>query len=238
MAKPELRIPQTDTPTIFNKDALIGMAVAAIVSAPIVYFGMSMVSADALRTAASEVMPTGSVSEGMATLLTNAGSKVLTTGRIIASIAMATGGLIGGSMGKMRMEEEVRKGKKVSTPTLFNKDVLAYGLGIPLAIGLATTAVGTVLPVPIPTIIAVPIALAQMSSVVIGAAYGAIAGKARMQQDYDQALGDLQAQNQSQSVAIQKAQEQLVGVSQELSNGKSFVAAEEQRRTNPAIVTR
>jgi hypothetical protein len=205
----ELKIPQTEEPTLLNKDAVIGAGLAQLLTIP-------------LSFVADFVVP-------------GSGSPV--------AISMITaGGLIGGKIGKTRMEDEVLNGKEVSTPTIFNKTAVAYGFGATFAVGIIATltaAVALVANSPaLMEIAGLPVVGAMLGAPFLGAAYGAFSGKAEMQRDYDQAIENLQSKAKTQSVAIEKAQEVLAGNEPEKANSKSFVAAEDARREHQAVHAR
>lgn len=204
----DLTVPQTKTPTYFNKDALLGMGVGDLVGAP-------------LAVAVGVGMAMAGISPALAV------AAVVTT----AVGTPLVGGIIGAITGKNRMEDEALHGKKVKTPSLLNKDAFAYGLGVPAIVGLAAAAAATFAS---PAIVGV-LSVAALASYVGGAAYGAFSGKAEMQKDYDKAMGALQQRSQEQSTTIQKAQEILTGQEPQKNNGKSFVDAENERRSKGLV---
>lgn len=113
-------------------------------------------------------------------------------GGMIPVVGHIGGLIVGGLIGKNRMERESREGRITPEPTLWNKDMaLGAGIGVFLMsagalAGLLTAGIGGLL-------------MGAIGTVVAGALIGGAYGKNRMKEEYQDALnirarGELQSQ--------------------------------------------
>lgn len=207
-----IHVKSTEKPTLFNKDAVLG-GLAGLV--------------------------TGSFFTGMVEVLTGVPVPM-------GIIGGAVGASVGGAVGKSRMHNELLHGKDVHKPSVFNKDTaigalaglalsglavlatVALGGGLTAAADLAQygTIANTLAPATLFAAIgAIP------ASIGLGTFVGAMVGKKRMGEEYQQAQvqqGIEQQISRGQALSMAQAIERDPQLEQEST--RSFVSRIEQER--------
>ncbi len=136
-------------------------------------------------------------------------------------IAPGLGTIVGGYIGKQRMEREAISGKIMDKPSLANKDALLGWLAGGLVGGIAALVLATTAPA---------LALvAMIATPVVGAVIGARRGKETQGIEYAQALAQKNARES------ERGQTKYVVFENERANGKSYgadILAERLRAAN------
>lgn len=117
---------------------------------------------------------------------------------------------IGSFLGKERMERELRDGKEAKEPTLLNRNFFpgyVAGTFIAIGIGLATAAIS----IPMITSGAIGLlagtwtlgSILAAAAPLVGGIIGAVKGKEKMAQEYEQAKAETMAMEQSRGQGVQ-----------------------------------
>jgi len=135
--------------------------------------------------------------------------------------ALALGG-IASALGKSAMKKEGESGKKIGTPSFWNRDtalgaLIAIGANAIISTALAVTAVT------LPAVVTIPLVIAQIAAPFVGAFIGGKAGEKRQLAEYEQANNQRVVQHISQTVSPEVGQAVEYAMANNKDWGKSIL---------------